>query len=258
MDSDLIMSMYKKEVIKKHPKLVGYWPLFGGFNVLSGNFSRYKIMAFIETNNPDRLFCDIKDFRSLDTGEKIITKDNLEKVRANLHKNLRLFKRSYVMLIQKDQKNLNDEITKMLSYHEHVLGIKNRKIFLSEIGYDNKLALEYKISLETMGFEVWMTENDLKASGQNFADGFEYSCAAVFVVSKNIANVEFTKQIQSAMNQKNKTDKNFSIIALSNEKDIPQGLKQYLAPACNSVHENLMQILKIIPVPVLEYSYYCA
>lgn len=254
IDSDIIMNLYKKEVTNKHPKLVFNWPLFSGYNVISGNFSYYKIFVFIETNNPDRLFCDIKSFNSLETGEKIIKKDNLEKVRANLYKNLHLNAGSYVMLLHKDYKNLNDEIIKMLNYHELVVGIKNRKIFLSEIGNDNKSALEYKILLDTMGFETWMYENDL-----SFIAGLDSSCAAVFLISKNIDDIEFTKQIQFVLNQKNKADRNFSIIALSNdETDIPKALKPYFIKTSNSVVENLMQIIKALPKSVLEYSYYCA
>jgi len=179
VDSDVIMNLYKKEIIKRYPVLFSYWPLLGGYNVISGNFSYYKIMAFIETNNPDRLFCDTKNFSSKDTGERIITKDILEKVRISLHKNLSLNNRSYVMLLQKDYKNLTDEINRMLNYHELVVGIKNRKIFLSEIGLDNKIALEYKILLESIGFETWMSESDLYNNGHvSFADGLKNSCAA--------------------------------------------------------------------------------
>lgn len=261
---DYIINQYRKIVANKHPKLLQYWPVLSGYDVTSGSFNRHYVLIIKDTGNPDRFFNDIEKFDTKKIGALAIKDSNIEAIRKNLSESYKLTPRSYIVLLRKDNKNFDDEIEKMLSYHETIMGIRYRKIFLSNYGISEKIISEYKATLETMGFEPWVDENDLLGYGSpsNYSQGFTESCAAIFFITDDFStSPEFKKEIEYAVEEKRKKNSSFSILTLilndENKKcRIPMPLKHYLLKETNNITESILEIIKAIPVQISHYSYY--
>lgn len=261
---DFIINEYKNAVAKKYPKLLKFWPLLSGYDAVSGSFSRYHIIIIKDTGNLDRCFNDIEKFDAKKIGFSVIKEGNIEAVRKNIIEAYQLSPRSYVVLLRKDNKNFQSEIEKMLSFHELKLGIKNRRIFLSYQGVNKEIVTEYKTTLETMGFEPWLDENDLYTGtlSLNFVQGFKESCAAVFIISQDFnVNAAFKKEVEYAIIEKQQKNNMFSIITLiiseGNKKcNVPLALKSYILKEINNNTESILEIIKAIPVQICNYSYF--
>lgn len=134
--------------------------------------------------------------------------------------------------------------------------IQHSKIFLSHKGEDKKMVRRFQRVLETLGFEVWLDEKNLKAGDhleRGILEGFEESCAAVFFITEKFKDERYLKaEIDHAIAQKRSRD-DFRIITLAFKKgresiEIPKLLKSYVWKSPATELDALIEILKALPI----------
>jgi hypothetical protein len=86
---------------------------------------------------------------------------------------------------------LDGQLQDALAKHEHVMGLRPMKIFLSHKGADKPRIRNYHDTLKLLGFDPWLDE-DAMTAGTNLQrgilQGMADSCAAVFLRVSLIVN----------------------------------------------------------------------
>ena len=129
-------------------------------------------------------------------------------------------------------------------------------VFLSQHAGQAPAAREYAQTLADLGYEPW-TDTDEAAPGVDLnprlALEFERSCAAIFVLSRQISDATLLSgEVERALDQRRRKRERFAIIALVFERDhdaivVPPGLRRHCSEA-TTVLEGLRVILRALPV----------
>lgn len=112
-----------------------------------------------------------------------------------------------------------------------------KRIFLSHKSDNKDLVREFKKTLEAVGLDPWLDEDEMPPGTplhRGIREGFKNSCAAVFFITPEFVDEKvIANEINYAMGEKTNKGEKFSIISLVFESDnkkgiVPELLKQYV------------------------------
>jgi hypothetical protein len=136
----------------------------------------------------------------------------------------------------------------------------SKRVFLSHKGADKAKVVDFKQSLELMGFSPWLDEDAMPAGTsleRGILQGMQDSCAVVFFITPAFKDAGYLEtEVNYAIQEKRKKGDRFAIIALQfadasgKAGDIPELLKPYVWKHPKSDLEALREILRAVPVVV--------
>lgn len=132
-----------------------------------------------------------------------------------------------------------------------------RRIFLSHRGVDKDLVRDYKLTLELLGLEPWLDEDDMPAGSdleRGLQSGMKDSCAAVFFITPAFVDEKYLKaEVGYAVTEKRHREGAFAIIALvlkdaqGKPGRVPSLLEPYVWKQPESDLQGLREILRALP-----------
>lgn len=263
--SDIISKEYTNIIKQKYPELLSSWPIISGYNIINGTYGNYIICIFKHTGIKGIKASSIINFNESNTGVALITPSNIDSVRENVRTAFNLNDMDSVVILSTDGNNIKSEISKLLNYHEYVMGINKMKIFMSHKGIDKPMIRNFKTTLETLGFDVWLDEDSMPAGTtlhKGILQGFKDSCAAIFFITPNYKDERFLEtEVHYAITEKIEKGNRFSIITLvladKNGKfgEVPELLRTYVWKQPNNDLEALQEIIKALPIKLGEVRY---
>ena len=138
--------------------------------------------------------------------------------------------------------------------------IDAKKVFLSHKGTDKPMVLDFKDTLELLGFEPWLDEDAMPAGtalARGLMQGMKDSCGAVFFVTPSFEDEGFLEsEINYAIQEKQEKGDKFAIITLlfENEEEgsasVPDLLKPYVWKKPSTQLEALREIVRALPIVV--------
>lgn len=136
----------------------------------------------------------------------------------------------------------------------------SKRIFLSHKGVDKALVINFKQTLEGLGFSPWLDEDAMPAGTpleRGILKGMEDSCAVIFFITPSFKDEGFLEsEITYAIQQKREKGDRFAIIALQfvdvagKAGEIPALLKSYVWKHPKSELEALREIVRALPLSV--------
>lgn len=138
------------------------------------------------------------------------------------------------------------------------------KIFLSHKSADKTRVREYSNTLKSLGFEVWLDEDAMRAGVElerSLLNGFSESCAAVFFVTPNYVDESFLRtEVNYAIAEKRKKGDRFSLITLAlndgnGNVKIPDLLEPYVWKEPQSDLVGIQEIVKALPIGIVRHDW---
>lgn len=134
----------------------------------------------------------------------------------------------------------------------------SKRVFLSHKSVDKDLVIDFKETLELLGYEPWLDEEAMPAGTvlvRGLKQGMKASCAVIFFITPEFKDEGFleTEINYAAQEKQNKGDK-FAIITLQfvgkdgKEASIPDLLTPYVYKTPKSHLEALREIVRALPV----------
>jgi TIR domain len=255
--AEQIVDIYKEVVKSKHPELLGGWPIISGYSSITGNFKGWLIVVFTHTGNTCmQVSSGIGAVSQTVIGDHSINSQNKSLVRKRIERHYCLKPSDAVVLARPDGA-LDDEIQIMIQQHEYAMGITPMRVFLSHKGADKPLVREFKHTLELLGYDPWLDEDDMQAGAElerSLLKGFTESCAAIFFVTPSYVDDSYlASEVDYAIQEKRKKGDKFAIITLvlgegDSEEMVPELLRRYVWKKPNSDLEAFREIIKALPV----------
>jgi hypothetical protein len=161
-----------------------------------------------------------------------------------------------------------NETIKVTRYDQHfctICGTKidmkisdSKMVFLSHKGVDKKEVIDFKNSLDLLGYDPWLDEDAMPAGTpleRGMLKGMQDSCGVVFFITPSFKDEGFLEtEINYAISEKRKKGDKFAIITLQfidddgNFGEIPELLKIYVWKKPKSPLEALREIVRALPV----------
>ena len=133
-----------------------------------------------------------------------------------------------------------------------------RKIFLSHKNSDKPRVLDFKKTLDLLGYETWLDDEDMPAGTspeRGLLRGMKESCGVVFFITPSFKDEGYlADEIEYAVREKRERGKRFSIITLQftdeggKKAPIPELLKRYVWKTPKTHLEALREIIRALPV----------
>ena len=133
-----------------------------------------------------------------------------------------------------------------------------KKIFLSHKSSDKNLVLDFKETLDLLGYETWLDDEAMPAGTElqrGLLQGMKESCAVVFFITPSFEDERFLRsEINYAIREKLERGDDFSIITLQfiggggERASIPELLKDYVWKTPKTDLEALREIIRALPV----------
>ena len=133
-----------------------------------------------------------------------------------------------------------------------------KKIFLSHKGADKAKVIDFKNTLELLGYEPWLDEDAMPAGTsleRGLLQGMKESCGVVFFITPSFDDEGFLQtEINYAVEEKRRKKDKFAIITLlfdsadDGRKRIPNLLGSYVWKAPKTSLEALREIVRALPV----------
>lgn len=134
----------------------------------------------------------------------------------------------------------------------------SKKVFLSHKGVDKDYVIDFKASLDLLGYAPWLDEDAMPAGTpleRGLLQGMQDSCGVVFFITPSFKDEGFLEtEVNYAIAEKRKKGDKFAIIALQfvdghgNMAEIPELLKTYVWKKPKSPLEALREIVRALPV----------
>jgi TIR domain len=260
-----IESYYRPAVAARYPEKTPHWPLLGSPVVSSSEGCHNEWTIIIYRDRPGNTMGSISSLGEMSTQRlgAALESSSLEQVRSNLTKSHSLSARDGVVLLSPGGANAQSEVEHLLRRHELALGLTKQRIFLSHKGADKPRVREFKATLEALGFQPWLDEDDMPAGvelNRGILEGMKDSCAAVFFVTKRFRDETWVgDEVDYAKLKKHEDGKGFSIITLvfddatepGAEANVPEILKaKYVYKKPKGDLEALREILRALPLMV--------
>ena len=133
---------------------------------------------------------------------------------------------------------------------------ESKRIFLSHKGTDKGMVIDFKETLDLLGYKPWVDDAAMPAGTElerGLLKGMEESCAAVFFITPSFVDEGFLQtEINYAIREKRNKGDRFAIITLrfsnSDTTVIPVLLQTYVWKTPNSQLEALQEIIRALPV----------
>ena len=133
-----------------------------------------------------------------------------------------------------------------------------RKIFLSHKSSDKNLVLDFKETLDLLGYETWLDEEAMPAGTtleRGLLRGMQESRAVVFFITSSFEDEGYLEsEINYAIQEKRDKGSEFSIITLLLKGDddetapIPDLLRPYVWKTPRTHLEALREIIRALPI----------
>ena len=134
----------------------------------------------------------------------------------------------------------------------------SKKIFLSHKGSDKSMVVDFKETLELLGYDPWIDDDAMPAGARvdrAISQGMIDSCAVVFFITASFRDEGYLQtEIDHAVRQKHEKGDRFSIITLvfadagGNMAEIPDLLKLYVWKSPRTPLHALREIVRALPV----------
>jgi hypothetical protein len=131
----------------------------------------------------------------------------------------------------------------------------SKKVFLSHKGVDKDLVIDFKRSLELLGYEPWLDEDAMPAGTsleRGLLQGMQDSCGVVFFITPSFKDEGFLEtEVNYAIQEKRKKGDKFAIVALQfvsadgNVGEIPELLKPYVWKKPKTPLEAFREIVRV-------------
>ena len=133
-----------------------------------------------------------------------------------------------------------------------------KKVFLSHKGVDRETVIDFKETLEILGYAPWLDDDAMPAGTlveRALLQGMQDSCGVVFFVTPSFKDEGFLEtEVNYAIQEKRKKGAAFAIITLQFDDDdgsageIPELLKPYVWKKPKTKLEALREIARALPV----------
>ena len=133
-----------------------------------------------------------------------------------------------------------------------------KKVFLSHKGADKSLVVDFKRTLELLGYEVWLDDDAMPAGttvARGMLQGMKDSCAVVFFITPAFKDEGFLEtEINYAVAEKLKKGEHFSIIILlladeeGNRGEVPELLRSYVWKSPDTPLDALREVVRALPI----------
>ena len=133
-----------------------------------------------------------------------------------------------------------------------------KKIFLSHKGVDKNLVIDFKKTLEELGYDPWLDEDAMPAGTtleRGLLQGMQDSCGVVFFITPSFKDEGYLQtEIDYAIQEKRKKEDKFAIITLQfigddgKEAPIPDLLKRYVWKKPKTPLGALREIVRALPI----------
>ena len=154
-----------------------------------------------------------------------------------------------------------ETVAKFIITQKEVSNSMPKKIFLSHKGNDKPLVRQFYSTLNAIGYNSWLDEEDMAAGAsleRALLAGMKESCAVVFFVTPEYKDENYLEtEINYAMTEKRAKGDKFSIITLvlegecGKKGEVPELLKQYVWKEPVNHLIALQEIIKALPVEPL-------
>lgn len=134
----------------------------------------------------------------------------------------------------------------------------SKKIFLSHKGSDKDMVIDFKNTLELIGYEPWLDEEAMPAGvpvERAVLQGMKDSCAVVFFITPSFKDEGYLEtEINYAIQEKREKGDEFVIITLLFDSsgdgtiEVPELLKPYVWKTPNTPLRALREIIRALPV----------
>ena len=135
-----------------------------------------------------------------------------------------------------------------------------KKVFLSHRRTDKAKVVEFKKTLELLGYEPWLDEDQMPAGTvleRGLLKGMKESCGVVFFITPSFSDEGYLQaEIDYAIQEKRRKEDKFTIITLlfdsadDGKTQIPDLLKSYVWKAPKTSLEALQEIVRALPITV--------
>lgn len=133
-----------------------------------------------------------------------------------------------------------------------------KKVFLSHKGVDKESVIDFKKTLELVGYDPWLDEDAMPAGTpleRGLLQGMQDSCGVVFFITPSFKDEGYLEtEVNYAIQEKRRKGDKFAIITLQfvdddgNMGEIPDLLKTYVWKKPKTSLEALRQIVRALPV----------
>ena len=133
-----------------------------------------------------------------------------------------------------------------------------KKIFLSHKGADKAKVVDFKNTLELLGYDPWLDEDAMPAGTsleRGLLQGMKESCGVVFFITPSFRDEGYLQtEIDYAVQEKRRKEDKFAIITLLFDSDgderaqIPELLESYVWKEPKTSLEALREIVRALPV----------
>lgn len=254
----IIFNTYKLTVTDKHPDKLNYWPVVTGHNVQVGTYNDYFIVILKHSGN-----CSFKTTNGIQINPNqfgsSITPQNINDVRNKIERFYLLTEYDSIFIVKNDLSNLESEIEENLKRHYKAMNLLPMKVFLSHKSVNKPKVREFKKTLQLLGFEPWLDEDNMHAGVElerALLQGMKDSCAAVFFITSAYTDENYLADEINYARQQKRSNPNFQIITLVLQEEdgkqgvIPDLLTPYVWKNPQSDLEALQEIIKALPIKV--------
>ena len=133
-----------------------------------------------------------------------------------------------------------------------------KRVFLSHKGVDKELVIDFKETLEILGYDPWLDEDAMPAGTpveRALLQGMKDSCGVVFFITSSFKDEGFLEtEVNYAIQEKRKKSDKFAIVTLQfadadgNTGEIPELLEPYVWKEPKTRLEALREIVRALPV----------
>jgi hypothetical protein len=133
-----------------------------------------------------------------------------------------------------------------------------KKVFLSHKGVDKNMVVDFKKTLELLGYDPWLDEDAMSAGSsleRGLLEGMQDSCGVVFFITPSFKDEGYLKaEVEYALQEERQKNERFKIISLLLKSDdgtvgeIPGLLKRFIWKKPSTHLEALREIVRSLPV----------
>lgn len=133
-----------------------------------------------------------------------------------------------------------------------------KKIFLSHKGSDKEKVVDFKDTLELLGYKPWLDDDAMPAGTpveRGILEGMKTSCAVVFFITSSFEDEGYLRtEVEHAVREKREKRDKFAIITLvfpdsgGDRAHVPELLQPYAWKTPRTDLEALQEIIRALPV----------
>ena len=133
-----------------------------------------------------------------------------------------------------------------------------KKVFLSHKAVDKEMVVDFKTTLEILGYAPWIDEDAMPAGTpleRGLLQGMQDSCGVVFFITPSFKDEGYLEtEVNYAIQEKRKKGDRFAIIILQfvdddgNEGEIPELLQTYVRKNPKTHLQALREIVRALPL----------